>query len=169
MPLSSRFDYSHLAKKFSIAIPDNLRLTDSIYPDAIEETGKFAGLSWDRVDSGLLRNEYDVLFFFSPEAMHYYFPAYMRCANEELATTRAMKVMDLPLNTLLGQMFMSNNDVFNKWRRDRWRIFSQAQRDLILDWLDWLFSEFTNHSLEALDNLVSARQAFKDGVWWDKC
>lgn len=152
------FTFKELASVFPIDMPINLVLTDS-YDDAVDETEPFRGLTWDRVTPEMLRKNFEVPWFFSPVAMHYFLPAFMRC------TMSGIGKMDLPLDYLLSAMSMKDNPPLVEWGKSRWEQLSAEQWAIITKWLLWL--KTLPESGDFL-NLESASDAVKTGVWLNK-
>jgi hypothetical protein len=155
MQVTFPFNLRHLCAVFPSDLPKNLVLTDS-YGDAVVETEPFRGLGWPDVGPHLLKRCFEVVYFFSPPAMHYYLPAFIWCSGQDFEKVR------LPVNNLLNCLRPTRNAASMAWRRARWERLSLRQWKAVRLWLEWLRSL---SCAADLDSLEIAYAAVIDGAW----
>ncbi len=158
MQINGPINFKDLLERFPLEIPTGLLLTDS-YGDFVEETEPFRGLLWRDVTCILMRDRFEVALAFSPEALHYFFPAFILNSEVDL------DAMDLPIDYLLSVMIPSDDPAIMEWKLKRWGLFSMAQWELIRKWLDWLASA---GNPSGLSNLEIAHKSVLEGVWFQK-
>ena len=149
------FTLADLEAAFPLQIPYAMELTDS-YGDAIDETEPFRGQRWDQVPPGMLRKHFEAACFFSPEAMRYFLPAFIK------GTLAGINEIDLPLDYLLGMLSSEGALIADEWRATRWKGLSKEQWHLLVEWLRWLkqLPEMTDsHALDA------ALETAESGIW----
>lgn len=123
--------------------------------ESIKETNPFYGLSWFDVPPKLLRKKHEVAFFFSPEAIRYFLPAFIKCSFEN------MKVADLPVDNLLYCFSQIDDEKRNGWRTSRWSQLTPDQWGLVKKWIHWLKS-YESFDAEDID---LALESIEKNVW----
>jgi len=155
MQVNNSLSVQALSIIFPLEIPADLPLTDS-YGDAVSETEPFRGLSWSDVPCALLLKCFEAPYFFSPEALHYFFPAFIVCSQIDC------NEVELPLDSLLSLFKETDNLSWEEWRKARWKLFTKPQWAVVKEWLDWLH---TTPNAPFLENLEAARLALSKGIW----
>ena len=134
MQLNNIPTLNELFEVFPLKFPSPFRLTDS-YGDAISETLPFSGLQWNEVDCDLIKNHWEAPSFFSPEAFHYYLPAYIICSKD------IDDMLSLPLENIINTL---------EWWDERWDIFTKVQLEIVLKWIAWLKANSEANTLDKL-------------------
>jgi hypothetical protein len=155
MQIKRPFSIEELEKAFPSKLPSNLLLTDS-YGDAITETEAFKGITWREVKCDMFKKYFDVPSFFSPEAMHYFLPAFIWCSLTNLDE------IDTALDGLLFIMSWTQNPNWMEWRKARWCRLTNEQWEVTQKWLEWLQTLPTASNLR---DLSSAYNAVSSGIW----
>jgi hypothetical protein len=155
MLIQMPFTLEELIVAFPLSRPTSLPLTDS-YDDAVTETEPFRDLNWLCVTGDLLRAKFEAPFFLSPEAIHYFLPAFVKCSLDDLEGVL------LPLDNLLSCLSPTNNLSWMKWAQSRWERLSEEQWKILLKWLSWLKLATT---VNQLHNLDSAYDAVAQKIW----
>jgi hypothetical protein len=136
-------------------MPDRESLCASKGEEAEQDVAPFAGQSWQDIDERTLTKHYYVLYWFTPEAFHYYLPAFLVCG---LNHPRAIFVVSLI--QLLRPTRAADQRVF---RQRRWSTLSENQTQALHDWLVQLLEQ-----LEPAEQgeVASALEVVSRRMWW---
>jgi hypothetical protein len=109
----------------------------SIAPHECEECREiretFAGKNWKNIESKILEENYGIIPLFSPEAFHYFLPAYMVYSLENTRENYLNEVFEFTVYTLVPSKDIKENPSY--WI-ERFRSFTPDQWNLIFEFLD---------------------------------
>ena len=110
--------------------------------EAVEDSSEFVGRDWAGLSNDLLAANYNVLFWFTPKAFHYYLPAFLIAAlkandKDALYVHAILQI----LRELVGKDFC----------RERLALLSAEQLESIDGWLAWLMLDQTSEALFSLE------------------
>lgn len=111
--------------------PPDTQFTDATSGEEYDEASAFFGKTPSQLEHGHLVAYREVLFWFTPEAFHYFLPAFLlqAVARED---PHALYV------DLILQLLMDPDDAF---ARARWRRLSEPQSVALRAWLQWLLEK----------------------------
>jgi hypothetical protein len=127
--------------------------------ESLEETEVFSGKQWRELDSDFLHRYRDALFWFTPEAFHYYLPAYLVAAlvtGDENA---------LYVHNLLFLIRPTRDDSLNEFRKERWEQLTDAQIQALESWLSWLLGKATPPGVFQRE-VQQALEKVRERYWW---
>lgn len=136
--------------------PDDKDYTRSNGGEAYEETAAFFGRNRGALAADFLETHRGVMHWFTPEAFHYYLPAFLSAAVE------TDDPYALYVHTIL---FLLRPNSHQDFRRARWSKLDDKQIDALRAWLRWLLDRAVNDDIltgevrEALD-VIDSR------LWW---
>lgn len=90
----------------------------------------FSGENWRTIDPQVIRQNYDQLPFFSPEAFHYFIPAYLMYSVDE---PEGLPVCEYTIYALTPG---KESDSTSRWYLKRLKLFSREQMSSIYEFLD---------------------------------
>lgn len=123
-----------IARAFAdVPPPPEDRLRASVGDEAEEDTEPFRRKDWKEIGDDLLARHHYALFWFTPEAFHYFFPAFL---TGGLRVPSAVHVI-----TLLQMLRPGNDPSSARFRKDRWRRLTKPQVEALAMWLRWLRSQ----------------------------
>ena len=134
-----------------IPLPSEDDLCASVGEEALEETESFRNKNWLDLDSDFIASHQDALFWFSPAAFYYYFPAFLRAG---LVTPNA----DYVLNILLF-LRPETDQILSVFRNERWKLLNDKQIEVLEQWLCSTFPS-------ADEELEDALRVIRDRYWW---
>ena len=128
---------------------------------AYSEGESFNGKRWEDIGSDLLQENFDVACFLTPQAFHYFFPAFIKQSQVDVEKTsllvdslisvladvgvhwpESMKDVEAKLlreNPEIAEAIESINEKdLSAWRLERWKLFTEQQWALIRKWLNWI-------------------------------
>ena len=108
--------------------PSNARFTETTSGEEYEEASAFFGQTPEQVGHAQLVQYREVLFWFTPEAFHYFLPAFLREAV-------ARDDPDALYVDMIVRLLMEPDDAF---ARARWKRLSDLQNRALHAWLAWL-------------------------------
>lgn len=129
--------------------------------EAFSEIEKFDGKKWEDVGPDLLQECYDVACILSPQAFHYFFPAFIKQSQADVEKTSLL--VDSIINMLAdggihwpeslkdaeAAILKENPEIseaiesidekeLSAWRMERWKLFTEQQWALVRKWLNWI-------------------------------
>lgn len=113
--------------------------------EAFSATSEYEGVLWEKVESGMLANCYDIPFLFSAKAFHYFFPAFIRRSQQDYER------LELFVDSLVFFIADSNDD----WSEKRWLEFSNKQLELVIKWLNWLLLKVDSSGTERIFSAIN--------------
>jgi hypothetical protein len=137
------------------APPAETSLTTSRGDEELEDTKPFRGKNWEDLDPDILPRYQYALFWFTPEAFHYYLPAFLRAG---VTTPHAVYV-----TTLLQLLQPTNDHTLAKFRKERWGLLTDPQIEALEQWLYWLLGQ-TKPGGEG--EVEDALRVVRDRFWW---
>lgn len=135
----------------NVQAPDDDNLAASVGEEAREETDPFRGRQWQDLDPEFVETHLNGLFWFSPEAFHYYLPAFLRAG---LAKPKS----DLALEVLLF-LRPEKDPQLAAFSKERWGLLSDEQIRTVEAWLREVFPADNGGLQEAL-KVIDKR------YWW---
>ena len=108
--------------------PPHGRINASVDDESAEDTEAFRRRDWRDLNVDVLEKHQAALFWFTPEAFHFYLPAFLR-ASVNTANPNAIYV-----HTILQLMTAGFSDA-------RWRLFSEREIAVLQQWMIWLEEE----------------------------
>jgi hypothetical protein len=114
-----------------VPAPDEDSLAASVGEEALEETDPFRGKQWQDLDPDFVEAHLNGLFWFSPEAFHYYLPAFLRAG---LAKPKS----DLALEVML-YLRPEKDPELAAFSRERWSLLNDEQIRAMEAWLRAVF------------------------------
>jgi len=130
----AQLSQSNLEEIFPVAYPNDMTVFDGDPSDviAIEETGLFSEKRWNEVDCSLFTEAFEVPFWFSPAAFHYFFPSIISCS------LRNPSAVELCVDSALASISFGSDTKHNSWSSLRLSFFAQPQQEVLLSWIAWL-------------------------------
>jgi hypothetical protein len=139
-------------------VPPAGELCGSAGGEAREETGAFAGKPWPELDAATVETHAAALFFFTPEAFHYYLPAFL------MEPLSGGETGSLAVHNVLFALKATGEPAVMRFRRTRWPLLTKKEVAAVEEWLDWLLA----HADGAVfaQEVATASTAFRDRFWW---
>jgi hypothetical protein len=135
--------------------PSDENLCASVGYEELKDTEPFRGRDWRDLDPAvLLRHQY-ALFWFTPEAFHYYLPAFLIAGIQR---PRALYVI-----TLLQILRPTKGAAAAAFARERWTLLTNSQIQALEEWLSWLLSQAKPG---AKGEIEDALRVVKERFWW---
>jgi len=126
--------------------------------EAREETGAFADKPWPELEPDFIETNRDALFFFTPEAFHYYLPAFLD------APLRTGDVDSLIVHNVLFTLKPQGEPNHLQFRRTRWQLLTKLEISALEEWLDWLLSQAGGAVFA--QEIAAASSAIRERFWW---
>jgi hypothetical protein len=132
---------------------DNLVYDNSGYHlECNEVKAIFRGKKWQELDLLTLRRNRDSVFFFTPEAYHFYLPSFLICILDDHDEADAITDTVLYSLTTRGKSDEEKNFVLK-----RLALFTKEERDVITLFIKWLKDEYADyHSKDDLDEIAGS-------------
>ena len=115
-----------------VPLPKADNLAASGGAEAFEEANAFRGQPWQELDASFLHRYRDALFWFTPEAFHYYLPGFL-AASIETEDANALYV-----HNVLSFLRPPGSENLVRFRRERLSMLSSSQLRVLEKWLEWL-------------------------------
>ena len=125
--------------------------------EPLEETEPFRGRKWQDLDPDFLERYQGALFWFTPEAFHYYLPAFLKAG---LVNPDAIFVI-----TILQLLWPAQNETSAEFRKGRWGLLTDIEITALEDWLRWLVGQTTPGDVFE-EEVKKALQSLRDRIWW---
>jgi hypothetical protein len=125
--------------------------------EAEQDCAPFQGKRWRELTPDVLDLHHYALFWFTPQAFHYYLPAFL---TGGLAAPDAVFVV-----TILQILQPSDRESLAAFRQTRWALLSDSQIEALEAWLRWLLTQAPPGGVfagEINDALKTVQQRF----WW---
>jgi len=135
--------------------PDELCATSG--DEAFEDAEPFQGRHWRSMDPDVLEAHRDVLFWFTPEAFHYYLPSFLKAGLEQPGAVFVINLLQL--------LRPPDDRTLAAFRRRRWSRLSVEQGKALDDWLSWLMGQAKPGGILE-GEIKQAQQAVRDRYWW---
>jgi len=135
--------------------PDEDDVCASTDEEALEDCGLFIGQEWENIDSDAIVDHQDALFWFSPEAFHYYLPAFMKAGLKEPDAGYI-------LNILL-MLRPDTEPSAATFARERWLLFNEMQIASLKAWLIWAYAAMNRRDDTELED---ALRVLEERYWW---
>lgn len=135
--------------------PDEDDVCASTDEEALEACGLFIGKEWEDIDSDAIAEHQDALFWFSPEAFHYYMPTFMKAGLKEPDASYILNIL-----------LMLRPDVEASaitFARERWLLFNDAQIGALKKWLNWTYAAMNRRNDTELED---ALRVLDERYWW---
>ena len=130
----------------------------SVGDEPLEDTEPFRGKRWqDLVDPEFLDRFQYALFWFTPEAFHYYLPAFLKAGllqPDAIFVTTILQILQ-PAAARTSAAF----------RRQRWELLTNTQTMALDEWLRWLVGQATPGGVFE-EEINEALQIVRDRFWW---
>ena len=138
-------------------IPEG-NLSASPVRESYVEANAFKGMNWKEVARDFAHRYRDAVFWFTPNAFHYYLPAFM-------AATLYGKGMDELFAGSIVRLLRFDEDLgFRKFRKERWSLLADGQCAELLRWLIFLRNTVDDESIYTED-LEAAIETVKARAW----
>jgi len=138
--------------------PSQDEICASVGDEAIEDTGVFRGKRWQAVaDPEFLDEHYHALFWFAPEAFHYYLPAFLKGGVE-----KPDAIFVITIFQLLRPREAGTQDAF---RKHRWGLLTEPQLQALEKWLQWLVGQTERAGLIE-GEVKGALEIVQKRFWW---
>ena len=134
-------------------------LAASAGQEAYEEANAFSGKQWTELDRDFIHRFRDAVFWFRPDAFHYYLPAFMRAAEVGRGCD------ELFVGNLLTLLNHDPDPKLAEFRRERWSLLTGDQVTALLEWLLALRAR-TSPAEPDWDRLESAIAIVETRAWW---
>ncbi len=142
----------------NVPFPKAEELAASGGDEASAEANAFRGKLWHELSAGFLHRNRDALFWFTPEAFHYYLPAYLTaCVETE-------DINALYVHNVLSFLRPPENETLAHFRRERLSMLSHKQLDVLEKWLEWLRTRAVTGGVFE-EELEDARKAVRQRSW----
>ena len=140
-----------------VSQPASEQLTASRDEEAREDVAYFAGKNWYELDDHTALDVYQyALFWFTPEAFHYYLPAFLAAAPDH---PDALYVITL------GQLLSTTSDpILAEFRKDRWSRLTSMQWEEVRKQLRLVLQNVARDS--ALDRELEESLRYIDNQGW---
>ena len=139
-------------------VPPAKELCGSAGSEAWDETAAFADLPWPEVPADLVHSHYMALYFFTPEAFHYYLPAFL------VVPLAAGDVHSLAVHNVVFTLQPTGDDAVMRFRRKRWKLLTKAEEAALGEWLEWMESQDTDEVTG--EEIAAAAKAVRERFWW---
>jgi hypothetical protein len=125
--------------------------------EAYEESQQFWGRDWRTLEPDFLATYRDVLFWFTPQAFHYYLPAFLTIpvATDDETPIYVVTILQL-LRAIAKPSFC----------RERWRMLDDGQVAVLHDWLRWLLTKAPPSGVFH-DEITEAIAVIQTRRWWN--
>lgn len=138
--------------------PSEEDLCASVGDEPYEDTDPFRGRRWqDLVDPDFLDRYQYALFWFTPEAFHYYLPAFLKAGLLKPDAIFVVSILQLLQPTDAGTSAA--------FRRQRWELLTDIQTRAFDEWLRWLIGQTTPGGVFE-EEVKEALQVVRDRFWW---
>jgi hypothetical protein len=137
--------------------PADDNLYTAVGDEVYEDTEPFRGKQWQELAPDFLQRHYNALFWFSPEAFHYYLPAFLKGG---LVTPDADYVV-----TILNFLEPTARETLAGFRAQRWARLSVAQITALEVWLRWILENAKPGPVFEAE-LKRSLQVVRDRYWW---
>lgn len=118
----------------------------------------FTNLDWKTIDSKLLEENFGSLSFFSPEAFHFFLPAYLVYSLEHFEDD-FNEVPEFTTYTLTPDKEIKENP---GWWQERFENFTKEQFNLIYDFLD--LAKSNEEFDEFITSIIRGKERLKEFV-----
>jgi hypothetical protein len=139
------------------ALPMPEDLSSSLRED--EEIKRFAGRHWQDLDPEFLRQNYDAIPLFTPEAFSYYLPAFMLAAVNTGSPPDALYV-----DSILHMLRPNDDPATETYQRRRWEQLTAHEVEALDQWLHWL--EQTSSDAYFKQEVQQVLQLVRARHWW---
>jgi hypothetical protein len=139
-------------------VPPAAELCGSRGSEAHDETAAFAGKPWPELEPAFVEEHAAALFFFTPEAFHYYLPAFL------MVPLNGGDIGALAVHNVLFALKASGEPAVMRFRRTRWPLLTKKEIAAVEEWLDGLLAE-ADGAVFAQEIAVASR-AFRERFWW---
>lgn len=102
--------------------------------EAYEEANAFIGKRWSEIDREFAHRYRDALFWFRPDAFHYYLPAFLRAAEAGAGFA------ELFVGNLLTIIIPDGDPGLMSFRKERLERLTEPQVEWFKDWLGRLIA-----------------------------
>jgi hypothetical protein len=154
--MSKNVEEQIVAAFADVPAPDEGRLHDRS-TEAAADCEPFQGKRWQEVPAEVLDRHQYALFWFTPEAYHYYLPAFLRAG---LVAPDAVFVL-----SILQQLMPTDNEARARFRQARWGRLSPAQLAALQQWLQWLHEQAPPGGVFQ-EEISDALNVVLDRHWW---
>lgn len=120
-----------------------------------EDTEFFKDRLWQEVDPSILSRHHYALYWFTPEAFHYYLPTFLFAGLTEPSSVYVITIFFLLKPT--------NDETLAKFRKERWKLLSEAQIQVLEKWLLYLHSQVKPGGEVELED---ALRVVRERYWW---
>src|SRR5262245_36150941 len=137
--------------------PPDDRICGTYGDEARDDTEPFKGRDWRDLEPDLLEFYHYALVWFTPEAFHYYLPAFLIGGLDHPDAIYVVSVL---------QMLRPNEDPsLDPFSRARWQQLNDEQIGAVEEWLVWLLGQARPESYFAQE-VGEALQIVRDRYWW---
>jgi hypothetical protein len=140
-----------------VPMPSAKDFCASFGPEAAEDTEPFVGKKWQDLDPDFIDRYQGALFWFTPEAFHYYLPAFLKAG---LARPKAVHVV-----TILQLLQPTSAETRFEFRKQRWKRLSEPQILALADWLRQLQPHAQPGGVFD-EEIKQGLQIVQDRYWW---
>lgn len=100
----------------------------------------FAGLDWKRIDKQIIEENFSQIPLFSPEAYHYFLPAFLLYVLDNFAPS------SLVLEFTLYALCPSTDERMKKYWQERGRTFTKEQINILYEFLELIRAQPETHA-----------------------
>jgi uncharacterized protein DUF6714 len=137
--------------------PSDDRICGTYGDEARDDTEPYKGRDWRDLERDLLGYYHYALTWFTPEAFHYYLPAFLVAGLEDPDAIYVVSVL---------QMLRPNEDPsLDPFSRDRWQLLNDEQIAAVQLWLEWLLARSRPESYFA-GEVREALTTLRGRYWW---
>jgi hypothetical protein len=135
--------------------PSDEDLVESPGHEELEDTEPFRGKAWDEIGHPtLLRHQY-ALFWFTPEAFHYFLPAFLCAALDNPGS--------LYTTTILQFLSPTDDKTLATFAKERWSLLTDAQIQALDEWLSYLLLRAKPGAEGELEDAI---RVVRERLWW---
>ena len=154
-------DGKALAERIELAFsgverPAESRYTPAKSGEAYDAASMFFGRDRRSLEPAFLEEYYSVLSWFTPEAWHYYLPAFL------IAYVSSPGADPLYIYSIVFSLIP---DGLGDYRKVRWGRLNEAQIGAVRAWLDWVLLAVRDNRPYA-GKVKDAIEALEARIWW---